>query len=188
MAAVLIKQIYSTDINSCFTTIVPMWDRVPHLWGTVPMHCLEHATPRSPWLPLLWKCVSSVAGSNKDFRTRILLSYFSKMLRNLKTHKKNLSTLGLISITRAVEVLTIATKTICYSTPDFNWTHARRHTYRTWDWIEFLPLLKWLFTQISRHFHHPINTYIISSMLIYHVKYDLIRQNAASNPSTCRLR
>lgn len=110
MAAVLIKQIYSIDINSCFTTVVPMWRRVPHLPGKIPMHCLGHATPRSPWLPLgvhQQCCREQEAKSSSE---QWLCSLTFQKCWEIWKLTKNLISVSLINFTRATEVLTIAIK------------------------------------------------------------------------------
>lgn len=99
MAAVLIKQIYSIDINSCFTTAVPRWKRCPTPPGKgsrpLPRTCSSQI-PRASAEPaaVLGERVSSAADSSEQRALQnrdSALFVFQKTLRNLKTHQKILA-------------------------------------------------------------------------------------------------
>lgn len=117
MAAVLIKQIYSIDINSCFTTAVPRWKRCPTPPGKgshpLPRTCSSQI-PRASAEPatVLGERVSSAADSSEQraLQNRDSALYVFQKCWEIWKLTKNLSSLSLINVTRAVKVLTLMTK------------------------------------------------------------------------------
>lgn len=114
MAAELIKEIYGIDTNSCSMAVASRWKQFPLIaWD------MQLPDPHSSG-----KARNGPAGAGQQlhkglFRRGTLLSWFLKMLRNLKT-QWNLSILSLVIITRDVQVFTVTS--ICCTSPDFNWT------------------------------------------------------------------
>lgn len=82
---------------------------------------------------------------------------------------ENLSTLSLISITRAVEVLTIAIKKNLLFHSRFTLNSSKKTHLQDLRLDQVPPTAQVTFYSDQQNFRHPINTSIISSMLIYNV-------------------
>lgn len=140
MAAVLIKWIYSIDINSHFSRVAPVWKRCPTpRGGSLPIWP-GTCSPSSPEpLTASREGVSSATGSREQraLQDRDSAPIFQKCW-GVQKLTGNLSSLSLINVTGAVKVLTVMIKTY-YLFPDFNWTLPKRHTNRSWFCLDWGP-------------------------------------------------